>query len=219
MKALRSIIAATVLSLLSFGAFAKNPVAERAIRTTHRIVFRTVIDGHACSATAIGPHTLLTATHCELGTDSVVIDGTPADILAINRDLNEHSILFVNYTFKSWAAFAKTPATIGDRVFIIGNPGELSSVYREGYVSSTPHPTGFFDLGPARILYDLNGYHGDSGAALFNEAGEIVCVVSATDFQSNPDDPTSIKLMVGFIINFTEKEETEATLWTPEKKK
>jgi hypothetical protein len=216
MKVLRSIIAATVLSLLSLCAFGKNTAVEHAARTTHHIAFRTIVEGRSCSATAIGPHALLTASHCELPAESIFIDNEEADIFGIVRDDNDHSIILVAKTFKFWSDVSATPASLGDHVFIVGNPGSQDGVYREGYVARLNKPTGFFGSGPTVSLYDLNGYHGDSGAALFNEKGEILGVLSFIDMQTNDKDNTSIKFMGAFAIGFTAEQLLGASDWKPE---
>ena len=51
-------------------------------------------DGDLCTAEAIGPHTILTATHCMLtNPDSVKIDGAPVQITQRINDGNDHTIL------------------------------------------------------------------------------------------------------------------------------
>ena len=62
-------VAALVLALLilvSPSTAAQVPtVMQDAHRTTHVISTRTILGGNRCSGTAIGPHALLTASHCE----------------------------------------------------------------------------------------------------------------------------------------------------------
>jgi S1-C subfamily serine protease len=100
----------------------------------------------------------------------------------------------VNLSFPSWVSRGDVPAR-GDQVFVLGNPGRLRDIYRNGYVS------GYCKLdGMDVTLYDLNGYFGDSGSGIFNDRGELVGVVSVLEHQT---DGAYMKLMGSFALSFT----------------
>jgi S1-C subfamily serine protease len=57
----------------------------------------------------------------------------------------------------------------GQAVFMYGNPNNINDLLRRGYVVG----------GDAeRTLLDLNVSHGDSGAGVFNDKGEVVGVIT-----------------------------------------
>jgi hypothetical protein len=55
-------------------------------------------------------------------------------------------------------------------VFWWGNPQGVPNVYREGYVAA---------VSGDQIAVDGTICHGDSGAGIFNQQGQVVAVVSA----------------------------------------
>ena len=135
----------------------------------------TVAEVSYCSATAIGPLALLTATHCELGTDEIVLqgkDGAPDVDLKIERvvrDGYDHTIMYVSpialagYVFPAFASvdlahkFGR-----GDDVFLIGNPHGFSNIFRKGYVSGATLCDGLNQESIPEILIDVNVGEGDS---------------------------------------------------------
>lgn len=135
-------------------------------------------DGDLCTAEAIGPHTILTATHCMLtNPDSVKIDGAPVQITQRINDGNDHTILtFTNVYFNSFVKPVFAQPVAGEFAWFWGNPGDLRDMYREGYCA------GFAKMarGPYAAFVIL-AIPGDSGSAVFNERGEIIGVVSMTN--------------------------------------
>ena len=130
----------------------------------------SVNDELHCSATAISEYAILTADHC-FPTDEAVtfkIDGREAKARKFARDGNDHVLILVDIAFEYKGEFAKVKAEKGDGIFYFGNPG-LKQLFRKGSVAG-------FD-GKDTIL-DVNGWHGDSGAAIFNDQGKIISIVS-----------------------------------------
>lgn len=215
MTRLLSVLAVALLFVLPSGAGNKETI-RTAHKTTHEIRQRTIVDGAGCSATAIGTSALLTASHCELATDTVTVDGNIAHIIEIIRDGNDHSIYLLDIAFADYAAFAKQRPEIGDDIFAFGNPGRFSDLFRRGTVAGVTSIGGNFleellggDSGTEqaqKYYFDFNGWPGDSGAALFNDAGQIVGVISIGELiQANHEDhawPT-LKIMGGFSFAFT----------------
>lgn len=147
--------------------------------TAHRLGI-TQVDGKAgiCSATAVGVRLLLTASHCfgDSGDPkTMLVDGKPAGILAIERDGADHALVRVSITFRYVAKVGNTPPQ-GANVYFYGNPG-LNDIFRRGYVAGK-YPDGGYVL-------DCNVYFGDSGAGMFGATGELVGVVSG--FVTNGD--------------------------------
>lgn len=124
----------------------------------------TFADG-TCSGTAIGPHAILTATHCFDG-PTVKLSGLTVKLRI--DDGNDHTLLVVTQTFDAHADVAQMPAS-GAPVHIIGNPGELRHLYESGTVAGTYKTD---------TLLNVPIFYGDSGAAVFDDTGRIVGVVS-----------------------------------------
>lgn len=122
-----------------------------------------------CSGTAIGRNVILTAAHCVADEPPVVtVNGTPTNITRIQRDGGDQARLNVELTFGKWAAIGNDPKQ-GDPVFIFGNPARGRDMLRRGYVAGHQND---------RIIADLEIGHGDSGAGVFNERGQVVGIVS-----------------------------------------
>ena len=143
------------------------PKIETSERSTYTLEFA---EGH-CSGTAINESVILTAAHC-FPTDEAIsfkVNGRQAKVTKLARDGNDHILVMVDISFTAKAELSSKAAKVGDKVYYYGNPG-IKNQYRTGYVSG--HHEG-------AMLLDVNSWRGDSGAAIFNERGEIVGVVSA----------------------------------------
>lgn len=174
MKRILALALTVFLACPVFANDAHRAVIERIHKYTHSISQRTITDADACSATAIGPHALLTASHCELPTNDLDVDGTETKIIKILRDQNDHSIFITNGNYKDFAALSSDPAKVGDTVFIFGNPGKHNDIFRQGTVVAVEKEipdSPFSDRVPPVTVCDLNSFSGDSGAAIFDETG------------------------------------------------
>ncbi len=183
----------------------------------------TVAEVSYCSATAIGPLALLTATHCELGTDEIVIqgkDGAPDVDLKIERvvrDNYDHTIMYVSpialagYVFPAFASvdlahkFGR-----GDDVFLIGNPHGFSNIFRKGYVSGSTLCDGLNQESIPEILIDVNVGEGDSGAGIFDSNGVLIGVVTGIEVHGAADESTAYKMPYALVLNFTPGQIQEA---------
>lgn len=183
------------LFCFSLSACASNPVVTQAHKTTHKIKMSEVMGGTvgSCSATAIGPHAILTAAHCSSASAVITIDDHDADVMATMGDGLDHMIILERgVTFTYFADVDTARPVIADDVFVFGNPGSFSDMYRKGVVAGFEKPeapeTALQALlyskpksgneGVQTTYYDFNGFFGDSGSAIFNDTGKIVGVTS-----------------------------------------
>lgn len=174
---------------------------------THRIYVLDVFAPNApshCSATAVAPHALLTAGHCEDNSDTVIVDGKPAYIMFSINDGHDHAILLLNgITFKKYVAITQRPLVVSEDIFMVGNPKSLSHLYRRGTVGgdcpfgegddNTPDmPSSDMDAPQHKKLkeyvLDINGFFGDSGAGFFDSKGHLVGVLSSRKTLTSKDD-------------------------------
>lgn len=213
-KIISFLLAALLFAMPSCGS---SDAIRKARSTTHVIREETIVDGVKCSATAIAPNALLTASHCELPTDTITVDDHVASVLGIIRDGNDHTIYLLDVTFAQYASFGQH-IEIGDDIFLFGNPAKFTDLFRRGTVAGVRTVGGGGGLleelfgsddnvkpSAFEFFYDFNGWPGDSGAGVFNQAGEIVGVVSVGELISAKDDspwPT-LKIMGGYSFAFT----------------
>jgi hypothetical protein len=159
--------------------------------TSHVIAMDSPVTGPSgCSATAIGPHALLTASHCEKPDGFVTVDGEKGvPIVKVIRDGDDHSILFLepkSVRFLYTARFVNRPLKVGEFVFIWGNPGDSGvqfvAILRTGKFEAQ-------NIFKNRItdVFDLACEHGDSGSAIFDINGNIVDVLSIGGSLSIPN--------------------------------
>lgn len=141
---------------------------------------RIIASGMVCSATAVGPDTIETAAHC-LSRPLQTINGKHARVVRSQAiAFDRLRVVVAGLRFKTWARIGV--AVQGERVRFWGQPRGFPFVYREGRIA------GIFQDG---VLLDASVCPGDSGSGLFNDAGELVGVVSAMT------DPFGCTFVVG----------------------
>lgn len=171
--------------------------ALQAIRSSHHLRSASM----SCSGTAIQSHAILTATHCLVGGGPYDIDGKPVSVQAQLNDAQDHTILVIDQTLGHYVGFGPEPS-IGDPVFIFGNPGVLTDQYRVGYKS------GEVILAGRQVMsLDINGYYGDSGSGIFDDHGRLVGVISVLIEQG---DDTRFKLMGAYPLRFSHQQLIDA---------
>lgn len=133
------------------------------------LALRLQYENGLCSGTPIGRDLILSAAHCNAGGRLVAVNGTPVRMIGYGERADTATYRIAGLTFKRWGRMGRTPK-IGDRVRFIGNPQGVPNVYREGYVAQVTD-----DL----IVVDTIVCKGDSGSALWDDAGRIVGIVNA----------------------------------------
>lgn len=132
--------------------------------------------GGGCSATVVGENLLLTAAHCfgdDLGSPIVVDGRRVANWRIMADDGADHVLVWVGVKLNRPAAkLCKVRPELGDELHVWGNPMQMHELLRVGrYLGRGTLDGVTFDL------FDMNTWHGDSGAALFTGRGCIAGVV------------------------------------------
>jgi hypothetical protein len=180
--------------------------------TTHRIAQVNMNEDTYCSATAVGPHALLTATHCEIGSDDISVDGRIVKIQGRIRDDLDHTIYLIRgMGFNAWIPIVQdVEFASGQSVHIWGNPGGERGLYRHGfYAGSTLAPAFNGTVQIPAYLFDMNIYRGDSGAGVFTDDGRLVGLISK--IVTLGDGNFSTRFAVAFPFLFEEEQLKAAT--------
>lgn len=127
-------------------------------------------NGNQCSATMVGPRSMLSAAHCFDGeAELLMVDGQPVTAWVLYRDVGRDLIgLVLAGPERPHVKIGPMPEQ-GDPIFIYGNPGPLQDILRRGHIA------GIYEGDMVAVLA-VSG--GDSGAGVFNRKGELIGVVS-----------------------------------------
>lgn len=148
-----------------------------------------------CSGHAVDTHMFITASHCLLTSDTRLVALTPfgrepaqVEILHMVASDTDQVFVLTDYTFEDYAPLVRMDPTLpyqGEKVHYWGNPLGLADQYREGYITGHcdlsycfPGLGGLMAEDTKVALMSVMGQRGDSGAALLNEHGAIVGIVS-----------------------------------------
>lgn len=220
---MKKLVLAIALLLLTLPALAISPAVSKAHKSTYQIGQQTISDQGTCTATAIGPHALLTATHCELPSDDLYIRDAegPYTVVARIRDGQDHSILLLKgITFPTYVDVDETSLGVTDDIFTIGNPGEWQDIYQKGYVAGLKiDQSAAAAMGagkPAEILIDIQAFPGESGSGIFNTDGVLVAVLSGDEMQVH--EGRSIDLGTAYPLAFKSEDIARAKAFSAEAK-
>lgn len=156
-----------------------------------------------CSGTVIGPHAILTASHCLQDTALTRVNDANVDVKDRVDDGHDHTIVLVDVTFTYWATRGPE-AEQGDRVHYWGNPDGSRDWYRQGYVVGKDRD----EKGRTVQVFDVNGFFGDSGSGVFNEAGQLVAVTSLCE--ATAMNGLQFKMMASYPLHFTPEQWAKA---------
>lgn len=147
--------------------------------------------GSVCSGTAISKAAILGAAHCfKTEAGEARFNDRPVKWKVVANDGADHVLVTIDKTFTTWARLSARKPAQGDVVFVHGNPNGLKDLLRVGRVAGWNGDV---------MALDLLGWFGDSGAAVWNEDGRIVGVVSAM----YPGDQPYWRLTGCYAIKFT----------------
>jgi hypothetical protein len=185
-------------------------IVEKAHAATLEIGQKTIAHTAVCAATAIGPHAIITASHCELPTDDLFIDSVDKDVTIVGRirDTYDHSIYLLDgVTFTDYADVKiADPLDQGEELFFFGNPADFVDLYRKGFVAGYRRETD-------EVLLQIDAFPGDSGAALFNSKGEIAGLITEVVLRQMPG--AQIQFTGCFRLQFTEADIERARKFVP----
>lgn len=198
---------------------ANSSAIESAHKASYQIGQATLQGQSFCSATAIGPQALLSATHCELPDEILYIRGVDADVTIVGRirDGFDHTIFLVEgTTFSNYAPVDLSPISQAQEVFTFGNPGDWLDIYQRGYVAGVQKDQSLgAALGhgePDQILFSMQAYPGESGAGIFNTSGAVVAVLGFVAAKKHGD--TQISMTGAFPLGFAKEDIDKARAFT-----
>lgn len=174
---------------------------------THMIAF---YNGNStagyCTGTAVGPHALLTASHCtDEGYTTISLDLSVKKYHIIGKveDGSDHTIVHLDGpAFTDIVTIKERQARIGEVVTSYGDGGRdfpqhtyFGHVIKQGNGGDTSE----LDARDGMATFDIPVIPGDSGSAVYGTDGDIVALVTYSD----TDEEENIHQAVGFALSFT----------------
>ncbi len=217
------IVAALLLAALGCGKPKTQtlpPDAPIQQKATHMITFldyRGERDG-LCTGTAIGPHAILTATHCDDDRSSNVINLDLSThkyhIQKFLTDDRDHDIYLIDGSpLRNIVTYAVRTAVRTERVFLYGHgEGTYPSRRLDGLAQDYFYDPSDVDEDQGEVQFTLHVIPGDSGSAVFGMDGKIVGI---TTYSYSYKKSTS----VDFAPSFTPRQIAEALTYEPSDKK
>lgn len=147
--------------------------------------------GAGCSATAIAPHVLLTAQHCDVDNGTLYLNQNIRPFqhgLTVSEkyyDNNDHMLLVIpSVEFKRYITYDVNKVREirqGEHLYLWGNPALIMDQYREVYATGVFPYNGGTDVNAGGKFEIVSGpvVGGDSGSAIFSaEDGQLVGVTT-----------------------------------------
>jgi hypothetical protein len=136
-----------------------------------------------CTATAIGPHVLMTAAHCDPDEKFSVlrVDLSTRDYVILNyaSDGRDHILLAIDGpAFTNIAPYNVRKARMGEHVYVWGDgEGQFPSRVLSGRVVNQFDPS---DVDAAASLFYISNatVHGDSGSVIYGDDGYMLGLVT-----------------------------------------
>jgi len=156
----------------------------------------------SCGGTAIGPHAVLAAFHCQDdGHELVKVDNWPVRVRLRMLDDQDHAIYLVDGPrFSRWAEVTIRPLRYGETVHSWGSPDMFYFLFRDGTYAGEHVVSEWSDAfyPAARLqLFNYQSGPGDSGAGIFDSRGRVVAVESAFYHRGG------LALVIAFPLGFT----------------
>lgn len=159
--------------------------AQPPYNTAHRATSQIEVGIGTCSATAVGPHVLISASHCfDLGLRAIAVNGKQCHLVRVIHDGHDHAlIVLASECPQKYRARFGHRANTGDELFVWGAPGDFHDLLRVVRVAGDAHLSKGEEAewpvlkDGAQLLTGALG-KGDSGAAVFDAQGRIVGLVS-----------------------------------------
>lgn len=155
-------------------------------RSTHAIVFLEESGEPVglCTATAIGPHALMTAQHCNEGKvplTTVLVDASVRRyrLLARRVDNRDHVIYLLDGpAFKNVDPYITRPPVMGENIFIVGcGKNDFPCDIKRGKVIDEYDPSEV-DQQDEIFYFSVPVVHGDSGSIVYGEDGAVLGIVT-----------------------------------------
>jgi hypothetical protein len=191
----KTLVASTLAFLLAFGAVCHrkpaqyNPITPQR-KATHMIQYYgedTSIDKakELCTGTAVGPHAILTALHCDEGEFRTVrLDWSQTEyhITGVKLDGRDHIIYLLDGpAFKNVVTIHEREAVMGEPVISYGD-GEQDYPQHtySGFTIEAENggDTSELDAAQGTHFFSLGIVAGDSGSAIYGLDGSIVALAS-----------------------------------------
>jgi len=153
-------------------------------RASHRIEYE--VKEHPagyCTGTAIGPHAILTASHClkHSNADLIELDNAVRDyhIEKVLTDGRDHDVYLVDGPeFTNFVKYKVRQSEIGEHVFMYGSGHAVYPPRRLDGVRVDYDDPSDVDADAGEQAFSTPAVPGDSGSAVFNDDGTITAVTT-----------------------------------------
>jgi hypothetical protein len=219
-----TLVAVAAISYQAYDHYRPQPIEPMTLqrRASHRIEYISPSGRPSgwCTGTVIGPHALLTASHCnkDNGTDTFELDNAAQRFhiektLTDNRD---HDVYLIDGpAFTNVVPYVVRPSKDGEHVYLYGSGGAAYPPRRLDGIRIGYDDPSDVDADAGIGHFTMPVIPGDSGSAVFNDDGTIAAVT--TYLLRDPwmfgyiTDVTTLD----FVPAFTTDQISEATKFTP----